>query len=146
MRIRSPEFEQGGVIPAEFTCDGANVRPPLAIENLPDGAASVAIIMDDPDAPTGTWVHWTVWNLPAAEGPVPGDILPAGAVEGRTSFGGDGYGGPCPPSGRHRYFFKAFALDVALDIPAGSDAEALMRAMEGHVLDKAGLIGTYARE
>ena len=145
MRISSTAFEQNGAIPAIFTCDGDDARPPLRIENPPDGTASFAVIMDDPDSPSGTWVHWTVWNLPPGTTEMTGDELPADAVEGVTSFGGTGYGGPCPPSGEHRYFFKAFALDVMLDLPKDADASALMAAMEGHVIDKAGLVGTYAR-
>lgn len=148
MRITSPEFESGAAIPARFTCDGDDVRPTLRIIGVPEAVASVAVIVDDPDAPNGEWVHWTCWNLPTSgedgvmlvEGP-----LPDGAVQGTTDFGATGYRGPCPPSGVHNYFFKAYALDVLLELPAGASKADVEAAMDGHVLDKAGLVGTYGR-
>jgi Raf kinase inhibitor-like YbhB/YbcL family protein len=146
MRIESPSFAQNGAIPAAHTCDGGDISPPLAISGVPEGAASLALIVDDPDAPIGTWTHWTVWNIPADSASIAEGSVPRGAVEGTTSFGKTGYGGPCPPSGTHRYFFKLYALDAALSLPPSADAAALEAAMEGHVIDKAGLVGTYARE
>lgn len=145
MRVQSPSFEQNGPIPKKFTCDGENVNPKLVISGLPEKAASLALIMDDPDAPFGDWVHWVVWNIPAALAEIAENSLPAGAVQGVTSFGKPGYGGPCPPSGQHRYFFKVYALDDTLELPEDTTADELERAMEGHILDKAGLLGIYGR-
>ena len=146
MKLTSPDFDQNEPIPAQFTCDGADTAPTLRISGVPETAKTVALIMDDPDATTGTWTHWTIWNIPAAESLVIEGGLPAEAVEGVTSSGQTGYGGPCPPSGMHRYFFKAFALDAALDLPSESGAADLERAMQGHILDKCGLIGVYGRQ
>lgn len=112
---------------------------------MPADAVTVAVVMDDPDAPAGTWVHWTAWNIPATRTRIGSGRLPEGTVEGRTSAGRTGYHGPCPPSGTHRYFFKAFALDTRLDLSSDASADDLMAAMRGHVLDKAGLVGTYER-
>jgi len=146
MKIESPVFEQNESIPAQHTCDGADTAPVLMISGVPENAKTVAIIMDDPDAPGRTWVHWTVWNIPAQEElKLEGD-LPIGAVEGVTSFGSVGYGGPCPPSGTHRYFFKAFALDVELDLSPETTADELEKQINEHLVDKCGLIGTYSRE
>ena len=145
MRLQSKAFQHDEEIPAIYTCDGDDISPPLSISGIPDGAKSVVLIMDDPDAPAGTWVHWTVWNIPPSVAEIPADSVPAGAMQGVTSSGNAGYGGPCPPSGTHHYFLKAYALDTALDLPASTDAEALETAMEGHILDKAGLIGLYAK-
>lgn len=145
MRIVSPAFAQDAAIPVEFTCDGKNVHPPLVVTGVPENAKTLALVVDDPDAPFGTWTHWLVWNAPASTIEMTAVKLPTGAVEGTTSFGKPGYGGPCPPAGTHRYFFKLYALDVALDLTPAADAKALDAAMEGHVLDKAGLVGRYGR-
>jgi Raf kinase inhibitor-like YbhB/YbcL family protein len=145
MRLTSPAFAQDAAIPVEFTCDGRNVRPPLAISGVPENAKTLALVMDDPDAPFGTWTHWLVWNLPATTAEITATLLPAEAVEGRTSAGKPGYGGPCPPAGTHRYFFKLYALDAALPLQPSDDVKALEAAMEGHVIDKAGLVGKYGR-
>jgi Raf kinase inhibitor-like YbhB/YbcL family protein len=144
-RVTSPAFPQGQPIPARFTADGADISPELHLLDTPPGTASFALVMDDPDAPVGTWVHWVVWNLPAATAKIPEGSLPAGAVEGRTSWGRAGYGGPAPPSGTHRYFFKVYALDTILDLPSSTDAKGLERAVQGHVLARAELMGTYTR-
>ncbi len=145
MKIKS-DFENNGNIPTKFTCDGENISPPLEISEIPAEAKTLAIISDDPDAPAGTWVHWVVWNIPVegdiktiAEGESPG-------TEGKTDFGSIGYGGPCPPSGTHRYFFKVYALDTELDLTKGATKAELEKAMEGHIIDKAELIGLYSRE
>jgi len=143
--LTSPAFAAGKPIPPRFTADGADVSPPLTIGDPPPGTASFALIMDDPDAPMGTWVHWVVWNIPAATREIPEGRLPSGAVEGRNSWHRTGYGGPAPPSGTHRYFFKLYALDITLDLPAATGKAELLRAMEGHVLAKAELMGTYSR-
>lgn len=143
MRITSPAFEQNDRLPAEYTCDGRNISPPLKFEKLPEGTKSLALVCEDPDAVGGTFIHWVVWNIPVSATDIAAGVVPAGAVEGRTDFGRVGYGGPCPPSGSHRYFFQAFALDAVLDLPAGTDVAGLARAMNGHILDKAGLVGMY---
>jgi Raf kinase inhibitor-like YbhB/YbcL family protein len=145
MRIHSPSFEQNNPIPGRFTCDGENINPKLVISGVPAKAISLALIMDDPDAPFGDWVHWVIWNIPASQTEIAENSIPAGAVQGVTSFGKPGYGGPCPPSGQHRYFFRMYALDDTLDLPDDTTADELERAMEGHILDKAGLLGVYGR-
>ena len=131
-------------VPVKYTCEGEDISPPLQIENIPEGTKAIAIIMDDPNAPVGTWVHWVVWNLPVedvAEGSQQG-------TQGKNSWGRLGYGGPCPPPGHgtHRYFFKVYALDAELSLPEGATKEELLKAMEGHILAKAELVGTYSRE
>jgi Raf kinase inhibitor-like YbhB/YbcL family protein len=150
IEITSSVFEDGGLIPANYTCDGEDTSPPLRWAEVPDGAKSIALVCDDPDAPMGTFVHWVLFNLPAetkelAEG-VPSDkALPNGAKQGVTDFGRIGYGGPCPPSGTHRYFFKIYALDAELALKAGASKRELLRAMEGHILAQGQLIGKYRR-
>jgi Raf kinase inhibitor-like YbhB/YbcL family protein len=143
--ISSPAFSAGQPIPPRFTADGSDVNPELRIENPPNGVATFALIVDDPDAPVGTWVHWVVWNLPSTTRAIAEDSLPDGAVEGRNSWGRKPYRGPAPPSGTHRYFFKLYALDTALELPAGTDKAGLEHAMQGHVLAEAVLMGTYRR-
>jgi Raf kinase inhibitor-like YbhB/YbcL family protein len=143
--ISSPAFEESQPIPPRFTADGSDLNPEIRIENPPGGVASFALIMDDPDAPAGTWVHWVVWNLPATTGTVAEGSLPDAAVEGRNSWGRNRYNGPSPPSGTHRYFFKLYALDTTLDLPTGTDKAGLERAMQGRVLAEAVLMGTYRR-
>ncbi len=143
--IASPAFDNGQPIPPRFTADGADISPPLVISGVPEGARSLALIMDDPDAPMGTWVHWVVWNIPPETRRIEEGNLPPGAVEGRNSWGRNAYGGPAPPSGTHRYVFKLYALDGRLDLPDETDKAALLRAMEGHILAQAQLMGTYSR-
>lgn len=145
LTLTSPAFEDGQPIPPRFTADGADVSPPLEVSGIPEGTASLALIMDDPDAPMGTWVHWVVWNIPSGTRRIEEGRLPAGAVQGRNSWGRNAYGGPAPPSGTHRYFFKLYALDCELDLSPGADKAALLAAMEGHVLAQAELMGTYSR-
>lgn len=146
MRIDSPAFAMGEAIPKEYSCDGRNVNPPLRFVGLPEQAKSLALIVDDPDAPSGTWTHWTVWNLDVTTAELPADWRPTnGEVEGLTSFGRTGWGGPCPPSGTHRYFFKVFALDAMLLLGPSADVQELEAAMRDHVIDKAGIFGTYSR-
>ncbi len=144
VRITSSAFEHGGTIPARYTCDGKDTSPPLRLEDVPPRTASLALIMDDPDAPMGTFVHWVVWNIPPAAAGVPEGREPAGVL-GRNDFGRKGYGGPCPPRGTHRYFFKLYALDARLDLPENSGKNELEIAMKGHVVDQAVLIGRYSR-
>ncbi len=145
LQLVSPAFTQGQPIPARYTADGENVSPPLVISGAPAGTASFALISDDPDAPVGTWVHWVVWNLPAGTVRLEEGKLPAGSATGRNSWGRSGWGGPSPPSGTHRYFFKLFALDTTLELSPATDAKGLERAMSGHVLGRAELMGTYSR-
>ena len=146
MQLASPDFRDGEMIPAEFTCDGKNWNPALNWSGIPAAAKSLALIVDDPDAPAGTWTHWLVWNLPPKlTGIVKGTMLEY-AVQGRNDFGDARYGGPCPPSGTHRYFFKLYALDARLDLPQGASRKAMEAAMKGHVLATAVLMGRYAKQ
>jgi len=139
MRIYSPAFEMGGMIPVRYTCDGEDISLPIVIENLPAGTKSVAIIMEDPDAPVGLFTHWLIYDIPPSitelpEGIPPAPSLSEGIKQGRNDFGNYGYGGPCPPGGAHRYFIKAYALDAYLDAPAGLDREQLLRLIAPHVI------------
>lgn len=142
LSVSSSAFENNKLIPAKYTCDGANVNPPLTIEGVPDGAKSLVLIVDDPDAPMGTFDHWVVWNIPPTskieENAVPG-------TEGVNDFRKRSYGGPCPPYGTHRYFFKVYALDTKLDLSPNSRKKDVEKAMQGHVLAKGELIGLYRR-
>jgi len=144
MELTSSAFAHGGQIPAIHTCDGANTSLPLAMAGVPQGTKSLALVMDDPDAPRGTFDHWIVWNIPPETTQVPAGEEPQG-VPGRNGFGETGYRGPCPPSGTHRYGFKLYALDATLDLPQGSSKRALEKAMEGHILAQALLEGKYSR-
>ncbi|MFW6189289.1 MAG: YbhB/YbcL family Raf kinase inhibitor-like protein [Planctomycetota bacterium] len=144
MELRSSAFENGGNIPSRYTCDGADVSPPLVISGVPNGADSLALVMDDPDAPGGTFDHWLVWNIPPETGEIPEGTEPQG-VEGRTDFNKLVYGGPCPPSGTHTYRFRLYALDDVLDLKEGAGKAELQAAMEGHVLADALLEGDYSR-
>lgn len=143
MKISTSAFENNTKIPAKYTCDGDNVNPPLIISDIPSGAKSLAIIVEDPDAPSGIWTHWLVWNIGPATTEIVENSVPEGSMEGTTSFGKTGYGGPCPPSGTHRYFFKVYALDRELDLAAESTAEDLQGKIQGHILVQAELIGLY---
>jgi Raf kinase inhibitor-like YbhB/YbcL family protein len=151
MEIKSPSFDQGRTIPRRHTCDGPDLSPALKWSGVPDNAKALALISDDPDAPVGTWVHWVLYDLPGEtrslpEGVPTTETLPRGGAQGRNDFGRIGYGGPCPPPGRpHRYFFKLYALDARVNMPPGATKEALLKAMRGHVLAEAELMGTYGR-
>jgi len=150
IKITSSAFQDGGLIPAKYTCDGADVSPPLQWDNVPQTAKSIALICDDPDAPMGTFVHWVIFGLPAetrqlAEKVAADKTLPSGARQGTSGFGRVGYGGPCPPSGTHRYFFKIYALDTKVDLPAGARKSDLLKVMEGHILAQGQLVGKYKR-
>lgn len=143
LKLTSPAFEEGGKIPEKYTCDGEDVSPPLKIGGAPENTESLALIVDDPDAPAGTWVHWVVWNIAPEiseikQGEVPG-------TQGINDFKKHDYGGPCPPSGEHRYFFKLYALDTKLDISENSQKGDLLNAMKGHILGKVELRGSYSR-
>ncbi len=143
MRITSSAFAEGGGIPARYTCDGEDVSPPLAIEGVPAGTRTLALVVDDPDAPGGTWDHWVAFDIPVT------DTIPEGVgelgVAGVNSWGRPGYGGPCPPRGAHRYVFTIYAVDTVLDLGGGASSGELRRALTGHVLGKASLTGTYRR-
>jgi Raf kinase inhibitor-like YbhB/YbcL family protein len=150
--LTSPAFADGAAIPVEHTCDGADVSPPLAWSDSPAGSRAFALIVDDPDAPAGTWVHWVVYNLPAATSQLPDTIAKVetldlgGARQGRNDFRRPGWGGPCPPPGpAHRYFFRLYALDAPLELRPGALKQAVEAAMQGHTLGVAQLMGTYAR-
>lgn len=151
MKLTSAAFVDGQPIPQKYTCDGADISPPLAWSAAPAGTRSLALICDDPDAPVGTWVHWVIYALPAASTELPEmvgavDVLPDGARQGLNDFRRVGYGGPCPPPGRaHRYFFKLYALDAEVALGPRASKRELVRAMAGHVLAEAELMGTYQR-
>lgn len=150
LELTSAAFAQGGAIPEQYSCKGVNVSPPLAWGEPPAGTQSFALIMDDPDAPGGTWVHWVLFNIPASARSLPEAIpadttLPDGSLSGVSSFGGTGYGGPCPPGGTHRYFFRLYALDEMLAIEAGAGRGELEKAMAGHILAQGELMGTFSQ-
>lgn len=146
MKIESSAFENNQPIPPTYTCDGENTSPPLMISGVPKEAKSLALVVDDPDAPRGLWVHWTTWNIAPDTKEIPENSVLRGAMEGMTDFGKPGYGGPCPPSGTHRYFFKLYALDTMLDVPMETDKIELEAAMIGHVVASSELIGLYSRQ
>jgi hypothetical protein len=151
MELKSSAFEAGGLIPKPYTCDGQDASPPLSWSDVPNGAKSLALIADDPDAPMGTWVHWVAWNIPATvrvlEAHVPKqDSLPNGMKQGTSDFRRVGYGGPCPPSGTHRYFFKLYALDTTVTLPPSTTKKDLEKVMQGHILQQAELMGKYTRQ
>ncbi len=144
MQIKSV-FLNNEAIPSKYTCDGENVSPPLEISGIPVNAKSLALIADDPDAPSGTWVHWVVWNIPFSGTMESIKENVKIGLEGTSDFGTLGYGGPCPPSGTHRYFFKIYALDTELDLKEGSTKKQLEAAMQGHTIEKAELVGLYSK-
>jgi len=148
MKLTSSAFAEGQRIPRPYTCDGVNISPPLEWSGVPKSAQTLAIIADDPDAPAGTWVHWVVYNLSAenigfVENLPQNENLKAGGFQGKNDFEKIGYGGPCPPSGTHRYFFKLYALDMELPLKAGATKGDVEKAMAGHVVAQAQLMGTY---
>ena len=150
IQLTSEAFSDGTMIPKRFTCDGEDLSPPLSWSGIPTETASLALICDDPDAPVGTWDHWVLFNIPASETGLPENVpakatLDDGSVHGDNSWGRLGYGGPCPPGGTHRYFFKLCALDIALDLKTGATKSQLVKAMEGHILDQGQLMGQYKR-
>jgi Raf kinase inhibitor-like YbhB/YbcL family protein len=152
MQLTSNAFQEGGAIPAKYTCDDKNVSPPLKWTGSPSGTKSLALIVDDPDAPVGTWVHWVVFDLPASTAELPEDLpksqhLPGGAIQGINDFKHLGYGGPCPPQGKaHRYFFKIYALDALVGLKPGATKKDLETAMAKHILAQGQLMGTYKRK
>jgi len=146
MKLTSTAFQENGLIPRDYTCDGKDMNPPLTIGDVPAGAKSLAMIVDDPDAPVGTWVHWVIWNIDPGAKTIAQNSVPAGAVQGVNDFRTNRYGGPCPPSGAHRYFFKLYALDTTLKIGPKSTKTDLEKAMSGHIIGQGQLMGTYKRK
>jgi hypothetical protein len=150
IKMTSPAFEEGSMIPRKYTCDGPNISPPLAWSSVPEGTKSLALICDDPDAPMGTWVHWVLFNLPPDTKELHENIplrreLENGAKQGMNDFRKIGYGGPCPPGGTHRYFFKIYALDMVLNLEAGATKSQLLTAVKGRILAEGQLMGRYKR-
>ncbi|MDE2060300.1 MAG: YbhB/YbcL family Raf kinase inhibitor-like protein [candidate division NC10 bacterium] len=150
MKLESQAFQPGDMIPPKYTCDGQDISPPLSWSDPPTGTTSFALISDDPDAPMGTWVHWVIWNIPASVRAVKENFpktasLPNGTTQGTTDFRRVGYGGPCPPSGTHRYFFKLYALDTTLNLPSSTTKKDLEKAIHSHILAQTELMGTYRR-
>ncbi len=148
IKLVSRAFTEGQTIPRQYTCDGINVSPPLEWTGLPKTAKTIAIVADDPDAPAGTWVHWVIYNLPAdtlgmVENVPATEDVAGGGLQGKNDFQKIGYGGPCPPAGTHRYFFKLYAVDGELPLKAGATKSELEKALEGHILAQAQLMGTY---
>jgi Raf kinase inhibitor-like YbhB/YbcL family protein len=145
MKLTSSAFENDGKIPAKYTCDGENINPALKTSGVPPQTKSLVLIMDDPDAPGGTWDHWVVFNIPPTVFEVSEGKEPPG-VQGKNSWGKTGYGGPCPPSGEHRYFFRVLALNTTLNLPEGATKNKVLQAAERHILDSATLLARYARK
>lgn len=145
MKISSPAFSYNGKIPQQYTCEGQNINPPLKIEEIPQNTQSLALIMEDPDAVSGIWVHWIIYNIPPKISQILENQVPPG-VEGTISFGNQGYGGPCPPNiPPHRYFFKLFALDTEITAREPINAQELREKMTGHVIDSAEIVGIYQK-
>lgn len=150
IKLTSSAFKEGENIPAQYTCDGKNISPPLQWSNIPDSTKSMALIAEDPDAPGGTWIHWVLYDIPQNVTQLPehtetGNKLKDGAINGTNSFRNLGYGGPCPPSGTHHYFFYIYALDTVLNLKPGATKPQLMKAMKGHIIAEGKLMGKYAR-
>lgn len=151
MRLTSSAFQPGGNIPKQYTCEGNDISPQLAWQGAPAGAKTFALIVHDPDAPrAGGWYHWVVYNLPSSVASIPENApkqqdLSGGGTQGRNDFGNAGYGGPCPPSGTHRYFFRLYALDTDLKLNSGATAKDVEKAMEGHILAQGELMGKYQK-
>lgn len=146
MRIVSSAFENNTKIPSKYTCDGENVNPPLSFLDIPANTKSLVLIMDDPDAPMGTFVHWVLFNLNPKTSEIKENSIPQSAALGKTSVGKAGYVGPCPPSGTHRYFFKLFAINKVLPLTSDVEKQTVEEAMKDSILDKAEIIGLYSRE
>ncbi|AEG18781.1 YbhB/YbcL family Raf kinase inhibitor-like protein [Methanobacterium paludis] len=150
IKVKSTVFGEGNPIPKRYTCDGLNVSPPLEMSGVQESAKSLAIICEDPDAPSGVWTHWVIFNIPPESKTLPegvemDELLEDGSKQGLNDSGMVGYSGPCPPGGTHRYYFRVYALDSKLDLPPRISKQELLNAMEGHVLDKGQLMGLYSR-
>lgn len=151
LELKSSAFASGSMIPSLYTCQGKNISPPLSWSGAPTDTKSFVLICDDPDAPLVTWVHWVYYNIPASTTSLPEDFPktekpPQGGIHGKSSFGDFGYGGPCPPWGTHRYFFKLYALDTMLTLPSGAKKKDVLKAMDKHVLSQTELVGKYKKK
>jgi Raf kinase inhibitor-like YbhB/YbcL family protein len=144
IHLSSSAFSAGGKIPPQFTCEGANVNPQLELQGIPPGTKSLALVMEDPDAPSGLFTHWLLWNISPATAQIAEKSAPSGAVQGTNDFGKPGYGGPCPPSGTHRYIFRVMALDRTLDLKADAKRAEFDKAIAGHVLATGELMGRFS--
>ena len=142
LKVKSTAFQENEMIPGKYTCEGVNISPPLDIDHIPEEAKCLALVVDDPDAPNGDWVHWIVWNIPVTHHIKENNVH---GIEGMNDFRQQKYGGPCPPSGTHRYFFKVYGLDALLDLPAYSNKMQLEKAMSEHILAFGELIGLYKK-
>lgn len=142
LTVTSPAFQHNGAVPSKYTCQGEDINPPLEIAGIPEGTVSLVLIVEDPDAPMGTWIHWVVWNIDP-EKIIEEDSVPG--TEGTNDFRRHSYGGPCPPSGTHRYIFRVYALDTELDLDSTAKKQDVERAMEGHILAEGELIGLYSK-
>ena len=145
MTISSSAFSNNAAIPSKYACDGEDINPPLSISDVPENSKSLALIIDDPDSPSGAFTHWTVWNIDTSIKEISENSVPKSGVEGMTDFGKIGYGGPCPGTGKHRYFFKIYALDINLKLAKGAAKKDIENAMTGHVSAQAELVGLYQR-
>lgn len=145
MKITSPAFTHNESIPATYTCDGEDISPPLQVSDVPSEAKSLVLVMDDPDAPGGTWDHWVIFNIPPDTTAIPAGEEPPG-VHGTGTTNNTNYHGPCPPDTEHRYFFKLMALDITLTLPPGARKTAVEQAMQGHIMARAELVGRYERQ
>jgi len=145
LTVSSSVFENNSSIPEKYTCDGVDVNPPILIENIPSRTKSLALIVDDPDAPVGIWVHWVLWNIKPEIKEIKENAVPKGAQQGMNDFGKHNYGGPCPPSGTHRYFFKLYALDNILKLSPNARKADVEKAMKGHIIEQAQIVGLYKR-
>ena|SRR5947209_1601384 len=142
--VTSSAFAAGGNIPEQYTCKGANVSPPLLFRGIPQNAKSLVLIVEDPDAPSGLFTHWLIWNIDPHTTTLAEKSVPSGAAQGTNDFGKTGYGGPCPPSGTHRYFFRIFALDKTLELKSGAKRQDLDKAIAGHIVGRGELMGRFA--
>jgi Raf kinase inhibitor-like YbhB/YbcL family protein len=146
LKLSSPAFDEGGKIPDQYTCRGQDISPPLHIEGVPAGTSTLALILHDPDAPVGDFTHWTLWNIPSNITDIPAGNCPPGAIEGLTDFNKNGYGGPCPPSGTHRYMFDLYALKSTLSLPANARRADLEQALRDSSIAQCTLKGTFTAE
>ncbi len=145
IKIASPAFEEGQAIPKKYACDGEDINPALVFQGIPSEAKSLVLIFDDPDTPRGTWNHWLLWNIKPTTPEIKENSVPEGSISGANDFGKLKYGGPCPPKGSHRYFFRIYALDTLLDLPGGSKRAVLEKAIQNHVIAQGMLMGKYSR-
>src|SRR3990167_2674053 len=146
MKLVSEAFNQNQKIPSKYTCDGENINPPLSILGIPPETKSLSLVVNDPDAPGGDWVHWVVWNIDPSTTQIKEKEIPEGIIQGTNDFGKKNYGGPCPPMGTHKYQFSLYALDTTLDLPSSTSKSDFLKNIEGHVLDQTMLVGLYSKE